>query len=175
MGPLNVEEGQLIIQPLTEETFAPYGRLLGKPRRAADIEKHWMSYWHCLADLDFKVHPVWGFLEVRHREPLLTELERHCRAAEVFIPMGGLSIMPFALGGTSEESHAEPDPQSIRLFLLDGSQAFIVERGVWHTPAFAVGESAGFLLALEEGTPHDDLDIRSVGPFSFDLMKFGDK
>ncbi|MCX7017502.1 MAG: ureidoglycolate lyase [bacterium] len=148
---------------LSDELFAPFGQLLRRPLRPADIEKDWLCYWHCLAEIGFKHAPVWGFLEVRQRPRVLSELERHCRSQEVFIPMGGASVMAFATGGSPDDPDAAPDLSSLRLFRLNGSTAFIVNRGVWHTPAFPLTESAGFLLALEDATPEKDLDVRPVG------------
>jgi len=161
---------KLQIEPLSSATFAPYGAVLGRPSAPADIEKGWLSYWHCLGEPDFRDRPVWGCLEVRHRPARLTELERHCGAAEVFVPLGtGSSVMAFALGGTWSEPAANPDPDTLRLFHLDGEQAFVVGRGVWHTPAFPEGDSAKFLLLLEERTPSEDIDIRDIGPYEFEL------
>ncbi len=159
----------LQIEPLSEEAFRPYGRVLGRPSRTADIDKGWLGYWHTLAEIGFHDNPVWGFLEMHQRQPIVEELERHCRSHEVFIPMGGVSIMPIAAGGDWNDPHASPDLDTLRLFLVDGAKALVVGRGIWHTPSFPVGPTAGFLLALEERTPSDDIDVRKIGPFEFSL------
>lgn len=161
----------LAAERLTPEAFAPYGQVLRGPRRAADITKEHLAYWHNLADIGFTEHPIWGFLSMKHRAPVLAELERHCFAHEVFIPLGtGVSVMPFALGGSPDVAGSTPDLKTLRLFILDGNTAVIVGRGVWHAPAFPVTPAADFLLALEERTPASDLDIQTVGPFEFDLQ-----
>lgn len=151
--------------PLTPEAFEPYGVALGRPPGPPDIAKGWLDYWHDLAPIAFAGQPVWGFLEVHGRPFVLEELERHCRSQEVFIPTGGgRSVMAFACGGSPDDPGAAIDMDTLALFYLDGSWAVCLERGVWHTPAFPLGESAGFLLALEYATPTDDLDVRAIEP-----------
>lgn len=160
----------LAVEILTPEAFAPYGQVLHRPERPADIAKEHLGYWHGLADIGFTEHPIWGLLSMKHRAPVLTELERHCFAHEVFIPLGaGVSVMPFALGGDPDVVGSAPDLVTLRLFRLDGGTALIVGRGVWHAPAFPLTPVADFLLALEDRTPSSDLDIRPIGPFHFDL------
>lgn len=159
----------LVVAPLTEAAFRPYGQLLGRPAREADIAKGWLRYWHTLSPLGFSRTPVWGFLEVNRRPFQLTELERHSRSHEVFIPLGqGISIMPVALGGVPGDPGANPDLTTLRLFLINGDQALVIPQGVWHTPAYPVTPSAGFLLALEEDIPATDIDSRLVGPYAFE-------
>lgn len=155
----------VMAEPLTAEAFAAYGQVLERPAVTADIEKGWLGYWHALADVGFQTHPVWGWLEVRHRAMILNELERHCAAHEVFIAMQGASLMAFATGGSHDDRHSVPDPATLRVFRIEPGQAVVVGRGVWHTPSWPLGETAGFLLALEHATPADDLDFRAIGPF----------
>jgi len=159
----------LIVEPLTEETYRPFGRTLGRPARPADIDKGWLGYWHALERITCTRNPVWGFLEVRRRPFVLSELERHCRASEVFIPMGPAhSVMAFARGGDPDDPAAHVDLSTLRLLRIDGTTAFVVERGVWHTPSFPFEESAGFLIALEYDAPGGDLDIRTFEPIPFE-------
>jgi len=154
----------MVVRPLTADAFAPYGMVLERPASAPHIDKGWLGYWHALAPLAFPHNPVWGFLEVRRRDAVLRELERHRAAPEVFIPAGGVSVMPFATGGDPADADARPDPATMQCFLLDGTRSVIVNRGVWHAPAFPITETAAFLLALEEATPKDDIDTRAVAP-----------
>lgn len=152
-------------QPLTPEAFAEYGQVLGPSGRPPDIAKGHLDYWHHLAEVGFTERPVWGLLRVRTRPMVLTELERHSFAHEVFVPLGsGVSVMPFALGGNPDVPGGQPDLATLRLFRLDGTAAVVVGRGVWHAPAFPVTSEADFLLALEARTPDRDLDIRAIEP-----------
>lgn len=158
------------VEPLTGAAFARYGQCLGRPARPADIEKGWLGYWHALGDIGLERQPVWGYLEVRRRPAVLEEMERHCHDREVFIPLGpDLSVMAFAAGGRPEDPAATPDPATLRFFLIDGTQAFVVNAGTWHCPAFPLGAKAGFLLALESSTPEQDIDARRVGPYRVSL------
>lgn len=160
-----VEILEIVPEPLSKETFKPFGTVLGKPEGAPYIDKGWLEYWHGLEPLGFSSTAVWGYLELKKRPLVVVEMERHCRSHEVFVPMQGTSVMAFATGDSS------PDMSTIRLFEITGNSAFVVGRGIWHSLAYPIGETAGFLLALEEFIPDNDVDAKSVGPFEFRLRQ----
>jgi ureidoglycolate hydrolase len=47
-------------------------------------------------------------------------------------------------------------------FLIDGSCAFKLHRGTWHTSAFPLEERATFLVLDREGTLEEDYDLRDL-------------
>jgi ureidoglycolate hydrolase len=47
-------------------------------------------------------------------------------------------------------------------FLVDGTSAFKLHRGTWHTSAFPLAERASFLVLDREGTLEEDYDLRDL-------------
>ncbi len=137
---------------LTADRFAPYGSLIDKPPREGDVERDYLSWWGGLYDLDFESQASLGILSIKRRAFIVNQLERHMKAVEIFIPVRGVSIMPFA------------DPEDItkcEAFIVDGTAGLVIKKGVWHFPPFPVTEVMEFVLAVRKETA-DDLEIRDI-------------
>lgn len=137
---------------LTRERFEPYGRLIDKPGRPGDVERDYLSWWGGLYDLDFQDRASLGVLQIKRRPFIIDQMERHIKGVEVFIPVSGVSIMPFA------------DPEDItkcEAFIVDGTSGIVINEGVWHFPPFPVTELMEFVLTVRKDTS-DDLEIRDI-------------
>ena len=136
----------LEIRPMTREAFAPYGEVLGE-RGSVEI------------DLDGGQPSVIA-QTVEERAMNFDFLGRHKRTEQVFIPLGGtMSVIAVALSGASDEN---PDPQKMAAFLVDGTCAFKLHRGTWHTAAFPFADRATFMVVDRENTLDEDLDLRDL-------------
>ncbi len=137
----------LTVQQMTSEAFAPYGELISE---RGDV----------LLDLGGgNASLVSQTVEAR---PLTFDfLGRHERTDQVFVPLGGTRSI-IAVGLPNSENTALPDAMKMAAFLVDGSSAFKLHRGTWHTSAFPLGESASFLVLDREGTLESDYDLRDL-------------
>ena len=54
------------------------------------------------------------------------------------------------------------DIRRLAAFLVDGTSAYKLHRGTWHTSAFPLGERATFLVLDREGTLEEDYDLRDL-------------
>lgn len=135
----------LEVQPMTREAFAPFGEIVSE-RGAIDI------------DLDGGAASFVA-QTVEHRPLMFDFLGRHRRTEQVFSPLGGTtSVIAVALPTEGEN----PDPNKMAAFLVDGSFAFKLHRGTWHTSAFPLKEEAKFLVVDREGTLDEDYDLRDL-------------
>lgn len=137
---------------LTDDSFAPYGSIIQKPERGGDVERDYLSWWGGLYDLDFEEQASLGVLTIKRRPFVVDQLERHIKAVEVFLPLKGVSLMPFA------------DPADINrceAFIVDGTVGLVIDRGVWHFPPFPVTGEMEFILIVRKDTA-DDLEIRDI-------------
>lgn len=135
----------LEVQPMTREAFAPFGEIISE-RGTIEI------------DLDGGQA---GFVTqtVEKRPMVFDFLGRHRRTEQVFSPLGGAqSIIAVAMQTDGDA----PDPTKMAAFLVDGSCAFKLHRGTWHTSAFPVKERASFLVVDREGTLDEDYDLRDL-------------
>lgn len=135
----------LEVQPMTREAFAPYGELIGE-RGPIEI------------DLDGGQSSV--VAQTVEKRPMVFDfLGRHRRTEQVFSPLGGAkSILAVAMPSEGDS----PDPNKMAAFLVDGSCAFKLHRGTWHTSAFPLKDHASFLVVDREGTLDEDYDLRDL-------------
>lgn len=132
-------------QPMTRDTFAPFGEIISE-RGAIEI------------DLDGGAASFVA-QTVEARPMMFDFLGRHSRTEQVFSPLGGTpSIIAVALPTEGEN----PDPQKMAAFFVDGSCAFKLHRGTWHTSAFPLQDDAKFLVVDREGTLDEDYDLRDL-------------
>ncbi len=137
----------LDVQQMTPEAFAPYGEVIGA-RGQVEL------------DLDGgKASFVAQTVEAR---PLrFSFLGRHQRTEQVFVPMGGAKSI-IAVAPPCENGSAAPNVERMAAFLVDGSCAFKLRRGAWHTSAFPLDESATFMVLDRENTLEEDYDLRDL-------------
>lgn len=137
----------LTVQPLTREAFAPYGELISERGHIElDLDGGRASVFAqtveaCAFEFDF--------------------LGRHLRTEQVFSPLGSAQSI-IAVAPPCAEDVAVPDERRLAAFLVDGSCAFKLHRGTWHTSAFPLGERATFLVLDREGTLEEDYDLRDL-------------
>lgn len=137
----------LSVQPMTREAFAPYGELIGE-RGGVEL------------DLDGGAASV--VAQTVESRPLVFDfLGRHQRTEQVFAPLGGTKSI-LAVAAPSAENPAVPDLRRMAAFLVDGTSAYKLHRGTWHTSAFPLGERATFLVLDREGTLEEDYDLRDL-------------
>ena len=158
---LAVTRKPLRARVLKAEAFAPFGRVIEVPARPPDVSRPNLDWWGGLYDLEFSDTDSLGILTIKRCPLELDMMERHLRAAEIFIPIEGVGILVFAPTRRSEAQGETPDLAGAAAFIVDGTQALVIERGVWHNPGFAVTASLRFILAVRKATA-DDLETVPV-------------
>jgi ureidoglycolate lyase len=146
-GDLFIRAITLDVQKMTPEAFAPYGQIIGA-RGQVEL------------DLDGgKASFVAQTVEARPFK--FTFLGRHQRTDQVFIPMGGTKSV-IAVAPPCENGSASPNVERMAAFLVDGSFAFKLHKGAWHTSAFPLDECATFMVLDRENTLEEDYDLRDL-------------
>lgn len=135
----------LTIQPMTREAFAPYGELISE-RGAIEV------------DLDGGAASVVAQTIEAHALSF-DFMGRHLRTEQVFAPLGSARSV-IAVAPPSRDG--DLDIKRLGAFLIDGSCAFKLHRGTWHTSAFPLDERATFIILDREGTLEDDFDLRDL-------------
>jgi ureidoglycolate lyase len=137
----------LTVQPMTRETFAPYGEIIHE-RGSVEL------------DLDGG-NPNVAAQTVEARPMKFDFIGRHLRCEQFFAPLGGAKSI-LAVAPPCENGSAVPDANRMAAFLVDGDNAFKLHRGTWHVSAFPVNESATFLVLDRENTLEEDFDLRDL-------------
>jgi ureidoglycolate lyase len=137
----------LEVQKMTPEAFEPYGELIGA---RGEIE------------LDLGGGKASFAAQTVESRPLqFSFLGRHQRTEQVFVPMGGTRSI-IAVAPPCENDSATPNLERMAAFLVDGSCAFKLRRGAWHTSAFPQDECATFMVLDRENTLEEDYDLRDL-------------
>ena len=132
--------GEIMIQPLTAEAFAPFGDLLevtGAPDKI--INQVLCGRWHDRASLDFDGGRAGISLfqsQTRALPYLLEMVERHPLGSQAFIPM---SHDPFLVIVAPDQGGAPGQPLAFR---TAPGQGINIARNTWHgvlTPFHAPG------------------------------------
>jgi ureidoglycolate lyase len=140
------------IQPLTEETFAPFGQVLSW--REGD---HPRRNFHAalFGDRD-GAKPN---LRVQRTQPTAlpfrtAQIERHVHSSQLFAPLSG---GPFFVTVFLSDAAGAPLLESGRAFQASGDQAVNYNAGTWHLGFMAADRPGTFLmLRWENGTPDDE-------------------
>jgi ureidoglycolate lyase len=137
----------LIVQEMTPEAFAPYGEIIGERGQV---------------DLDLDGGKASFVAQTVEERPFrFNFFARHQRTEQVFVPLGGSQSI-IAVAPPCENGLAAPNIERMQAFLVDGSSAFKLHRGAWHTSAFPLDESATFMVLDRENTLEEDYDLRDL-------------
>jgi ureidoglycolate lyase len=133
---------RLKVQPMTRESFAPYGVLIDS-RGSVEI------------DLGDGKPSLTG--ATSERRPLRFDfMARHKHTMQVFSPLAS-SQSVIAVAPPTEAS--VPSAERIAAFLVNGRLPYAYHKGTWHTPPFPVGEWASYLVVDRTGTLDDDWEL----------------
>jgi ureidoglycolate lyase len=130
------------VQPMTRETFAPFGVLIDS-RGSVEI------------DLGEGKPSLTGATS-EWRPFRFDFMARHRRTMQVFSPLVSSS---FVIGVAPPNQGSAPDIEKIAAFLVDGRLPYAYHKGTWHTPPFPIKEWASYLVVDRAGTLDDDWEL----------------
>lgn len=156
------------VTELTVESFAPYGRLAeayeGKVTKAGEN-------WVCYSPVDFIMPEAPVGIGIVYSEELpeqITGMERHVSRDEVLWATTEDLIMLADLPVYMGVEDARPNPETTRAFLIKAGQVIVINRGTWHSPAFAVSGQAKYYFMVEKKKDLIDQDDNPWIPFKGD-------
>lgn len=120
------------IEPLTEESFAPFGELLQPHVRPPDFRGVASVGWRAGFEIDGTVEVM--LLHTEFAGLRFGKLERHFNVTQSFVPVAGVPAAVVVAEPTDPDDPAAiPDPTDLRAFLLDGTAGYVLRRGTWHS------------------------------------------
>ena len=118
----------LEIEPMTTESFAPFGRLVESSAMPDDRRVMTPSQFEC--DGRTTVHTIWQ----PHAGRSFSRLERHLGVSQTFFQLcGSPSVVCAAPPTDLDNPLAIPHPENVRAFLIDPGKGFSFARGTWHS------------------------------------------
>ena len=146
-------------QPLTDESFAPFGRILNLDRREIVCTDGVLTARITHASVR----------DLSAEQPHF--LNRHMEETQVFVPLGGKDGLFFV--GPPSETPESFDPEKTALFHFPGDKAIQMHVGTWHVAPFAVAEPIDYINIqgdkVSEYTDGYDFKEQDDLVFEFDL------
>ncbi|MDM1020106.1 ureidoglycolate lyase [Acinetobacter sp. VNK23] len=143
-------EKNIQIQPLTQESFAPFGDVIEKEHRDFfPINNGLTERYHALSLAQVSGEDVAVGMSIFHNLaatelPFQIEmLERHPYGSQSFIP---LQQQKFVIVVALPLDHTQPDEQRIFAFLSNGQQGVNYHQGVWHHSLITLEHNSDFLV-----------------------------
>jgi ureidoglycolate lyase len=132
-------ERTILAEPLTVEAFAPFGVTLGpegKEPRAIDLYDGAIDTFTTTFDADLPGE--WLITRQRVRPLEVRFVERHLRLTQSFISFGGHPFLVVVAPADAAQERGLPALDTWRAFVVPGTTAVQIERGVWHEVPFAL-------------------------------------
>jgi ureidoglycolate lyase len=159
----------LSAQPLTAQTFAPFGQVIecqGRPSYA--INEGSSQRFSDLAQLEVDAEGRLSLSIFRAEECsspcALYCLERHPLGSQAFVPLHGQAFWIVVA-----PTVGPPAPEDLRVFLASGSQGINFKRGVWHHPLLAL--TAGDFLVADRLGPGENCDVIDIDAWKLGIAR----
>jgi len=155
----------LLVQPLTQQAFAPYGDVLGGEVASGLFINGGTSEKIALADPALTGQdgaPSLNLYRAR-ANPLpfvAVELERHCIGSQSFIPLAGVPFVVIVALGDPSTGGKTPLESSIAAFWIDGSCGVTFKPATWHHPLLS--QRDGDYVVLERRGLAVDCEIQPL-------------
>ena len=143
--------------------FAPFGIVIDAGSRIPEIINDGTTERHSdLAQLDVlgERDPVLGIYvaRARHFPMTIARLERHRRAAQVFIPLGRHAFIVIVAPGENA-----PRWDRLAAFVTQPGQGVALKRGCWHHGLVALGDGDRFAVIEGGDYRRDTEEIEAPG------------
>jgi len=149
---------EIRVENLVERTLRGIGHML-TPRAWTRPEKgaeH--SYVDMLPDLQLDMPCSAGVVECARRPKSLRRMERHLRTREALVCLEGQAIVCMA----PPQEAAEGLLTGVIAAKVRSGQAYIMDKGAWHSIPFPIGKRpARFLVIFRSGTGKNDLEYHN--------------
>jgi ureidoglycolate lyase len=155
-----VREVALQTRELSPQAFAPYGRVIEAPGRAADAAGPGWTWWAETVLLSGDGRP-WGvgYLSLEPTKLQFDWAERHMRTLEAIVPIGGDCYVYVGPPDHPEEPRRLPPFERFEVFRVPSGSGVVMDRGVWHGAPFAADGPTGALVLILEGTGRTDVTL----------------
>ena len=133
---------KIVLEPLTQERFEPFGQVLDLPANPgrADYSKH-LENRRAEARVCFRTS-----MTAASTLPIkTTTMERHAHSSQAFVPVeGGQYVVMVAPNGPD----GGPDMTAARAFLAESDQGINYKASVWHHPMTVLERAATFTTVM---------------------------
>lgn len=138
------------VQDLNAADFETYGKVIDIPNTPPPKVGEGWDCWNYIAMMDVSVPIGMGLVNTKERELLVDSMERHVSREELLIPLDKEIIQPVAISRDINDPNEKPDASMVMCFRIKPGQGIIINKGVWHSPAYPVSGDTTYLFAIEK-------------------------
>ncbi len=141
------------VEMLTEEAFAPYGKIIS-PEGREDLGALGSHSWFPQVVVREEPTSV-NLMEVFPKEFVCKKFEAHDHTEETLIAMTGGVIVPVM---PKDEFNVE----HLKAFYVPKGTGICCAPGVWHFAPYVLGESVWCTVIFKNNTSHDDIYFKEL-------------
>ncbi|GAB2571251.1 ureidoglycolate lyase [Gracilibacillus alcaliphilus] len=138
------------VQDINSTAFAPFGKVIEIPNTPPPKVGDGWDCWNYIAMLDVSEPIGMGLVNTKKRELVVDSMERHVSREELLIALDKEIIQPVAICRDIEDPDEEPDVLTVQCFRIKPGQGIVINKGVWHSPAYPANEDCTYLFAIEK-------------------------
>jgi ureidoglycolate lyase len=151
---------RLRAERLTAGSFAPYGRVIERPRRGEDARGPGWRWWAETLLLPTDGRPFGaGYLDLTPAPLRFDWAERHFQTVEVLVPLGAECLVYVGPPEPRSPAGQLPPLGDFRVFAVPPGRGVAMDPGVWHGAPLAAGEPTQVLCLILEHTGRDDVTL----------------
>jgi ureidoglycolate hydrolase len=148
---------------LSPDNYKPFGQFVCLPTKKPTIQDDIVKYWANLAGFEISGAIDVGWVTMKKRPLLLTQLERHFETVEVVIPLDDTLLLPVAFGRHPFDYQSQPMAEDVRAFYLHPGQMITFAPGTWHFGGFPLNKpEASFMVFTKRGTADKDVSMQAI-------------
>jgi ureidoglycolate lyase len=137
------------IQLLNLESFEPYGKIIDIPPSEPTKKGEGWDCWNYIEMMHVDTDIGMGLVNTKIRPYVVDSMERHDCREELLIAVREDIIQPVALSRDIDNPNEKPSAEFVKCFHLKRGQGIILNKGVWHSPAYPAGEDTLYFFAIE--------------------------
>lgn len=142
-------------QALTQDSFDKYGAIISNSAAAPMADNTEITYWGKVSVLQMGEAASTGIMLAHHRQPIVTQMERHVKTPEILAAVEGDSVVCLA-----PPSYPGKEITDIKAFIIRQGDAVALHAGTWHWAGYPMQKkSAKFIVVFANGTEAEDLEI----------------
>lgn len=150
------------VAELSRKDYQNFGQFVNLPTHQPTIQDEIVQYWAGLAGMEISGTIDVGWVTMKKRPLVLTQLERHFATVEIVIPMDDTLILPVAVGRRPFDFQSQPVSKDVRGFYLRLGQMVTFAPGTWHFGGFPVNKAeASFMVFTRRGTSETDVSLQT--------------
>ena len=150
------------IQELTEENFAPFGKVLTTKDRPYGGAEGVYKWYEKQAQIDDAHTVSVNLLTAIHRDMVCSLFESHQKTEEVILPLtGGIIVAGIPEG--------EPHKDRVEALLIPLGMGISWKPGAWHYAPYPLDEEVTCAVIFRHGTGQDDAVMHELEEITLEL------